>query len=114
MPGILEKVVSRILLKPQVVIPDNPPGKVYAFEWQREDHGKQSKWGDAPQFSDPIAMQQGSDLEISHKGGDPVLELYCFLLIQVLFGIVHVSLSSLILLDISQIPLYQKAKGFSR
>ena len=74
MPGILEKVICRIFLKSQVVIPYNSPGKVNAFEWQREDRGKQSKRGDAPQFSDPITMQQGSDLEISHKGRNPVLD----------------------------------------
>jgi len=58
-------------------------------------------------------MQQISNLEVFHKGDNFILQLFCFLLIKVLFGIIHLSLSSLILLNISQIPLYQKAKGFS-
>jgi len=36
------------------------------------------------------------------------------LLLLVLFGKIHLSLSFLILLDFSQNPIYQKARGFSR
>jgi hypothetical protein len=104
---ILEEIIGRILLESKIWVPYNPLRKIDPFKWQRKNNGEQRKRGYATQFSDSIAMQQGSDLEILHKGGNPVLQLYCFLLIPVLFGIIHLSLSFLILLSFLQIPIYQ-------
>lgn len=113
-PGILEELVGSVLAKSQAGVPHNTLGEGDATEGQRENHSEQGSWRDTPQFPDAVFTEQGSNSEVSHKGGNSALQFACFLLFLVLFGIVHVSLSLLILLKISQIPTYQKARGFSR
>lgn len=39
-----------------------------------------------------VAIQQGSNFEVLHKKGHPVLQLHSLLSIQVLFGSIHLSL----------------------
>ncbi len=75
-------------------------------------HGEQREKGYATQLSNPVAMQQGSALEILHKGGASVQQLTCFLLIPVLFGTIHLSLSFLLLSCCRRAYYTKKWKAF--
>jgi hypothetical protein len=114
MPWIFEELVGRVLAKSQAGVVHSALGEVDATKGQRENDCEQGGHRHTPHLLDAVSMEQGTYLEITHEGRYPALQFVCFLLLPVLFGIVHASLSFLILLSFLQIPMCQKAKGFSR
>jgi hypothetical protein len=111
-PGILEEVIRRILLESQIGISYNPLRKINAFKGQRKNHSEQGEWRNTSQLSDPVAMQQSTDLKILDEGRYCVLQLFCFLLIPVLLRIVNASLFFFDIIEFSADPNMPEKKGF--
>ena len=114
MPRISQQGIGGILAEFRASIIDDAAEKVVALERQQKDAGKQLQGRDAPELSDAAPTQQGADLEIVKERSNLIVQTFCFVLfVKLLYSVVQSS-SALILLRISQSPIYQEVKSFSR
>jgi len=97
-------------LKAQPRIVDDTPEKIDSTKRQGEDGGEHSQGFCPSQLADTTAIQQGSDLEIFQKGGNPVMQSFCLLLLLIGLSRVRLSLFFLILLGILPNPNISESK----
>ncbi len=98
--------------KGRALLVTDPSVEIVAFERQLENSRKQHQRRYPFQFPDSAFVEQSADLIISNERRYSALQLFCLLLLMVLFGNIHFRPSFLILLLFLPKPIYHEVKGF--
>ncbi len=80
--GFLRNSFAASLPNPAPAVLHDTLGKVKTTKGQRENNSNQSDRRYTSQLPDPVSVEQGPDLEITHKGGNFTPQFICFLLLH--------------------------------
>jgi hypothetical protein len=111
---ISQQIVYCVFPKSLAVSDNEALEKRISFKGKNEDRFQQHCGRNSAQLVNTGPVEQSADAEIVKEQIDPAVQLYCFLLFLAANVIVHLSSSSLILLNKIANSIYQGPKGFSR